>query len=204
VLAVVIGLQLFLHRPIDTVLWAFRTDAIAFGVLIAMARHAEGSLKLAPMPPWPPFLAKIIPLLLLCGIAAQTCSHQVWMSTGLLAVVSAALVLIASFDRNVIVPWVPLRRALLWMGSRSFAIYLVHNPCFRATREIFHRLYPEVRPFDDRFAPMFLVVGLVMIVLVSESTYRLVETPLRELGRRLAARYARDHAPVVAAGVPVS
>jgi peptidoglycan/LPS O-acetylase OafA/YrhL len=194
-LAAVVVSQFFLHRPPEAVLWAFRTDAIALGVLIALAWQ-ERRLPTFPVA-WLQSRARgvvlLLPLVLMLFIALLSTLKQLWVATGLLAFVSAGLVLIASYDRDLIIPWRPPRQFLVWAGSRSFALYLAHNPCFWATREIFHRLYPATR-FDDRFAPAFLVLAAVLLLSASEATYRLIETPLREVGRRLAARQQRGMA----------
>ncbi|MBV8741115.1 MAG: hypothetical protein JOZ12_04975, partial [Sinobacteraceae bacterium] len=76
---------------------------------------------------------------------------------------------------------------LLWVGSRSFAIYLVHNPCFRATREAFARL--DLLPSNNEFSWLMLIAALLLIAAVTELTYRAVEMPLRLRGRRLARRW---------------
>jgi peptidoglycan/LPS O-acetylase OafA/YrhL len=61
------------------------------------------------------------------------------------------MVFIASFGKGYALPDGLLKRIMVYVGSRSFALYLSHNPMFFVTGEIFHCLYPDVA-FDNRFA----------------------------------------------------
>ncbi len=77
------------------------------------------------------------------------------------------------------------KRVLLWVGARSYAMYLCHIPAFFATREIMHRLHPGTRFGPEDFW-VFIAVATGLVVLCSELNYRLLETPLRRRGRRIA------------------
>jgi len=186
--------QCFLHRPMASPLWAVRTDAICYGVLIALAANSSLKDKLYP------YFLKSKPtaigfsLVLMFLMAAVPTNHVVWFDTGLLAVICAILVFVASYDEKFILPVPVLGPVLLWVGSRSFAIYLTHTVCYWLTREIFFRLYPQVH-FDPSFAFPFLVVAIGSIVLLSEATYRWIETPFRNKGREIAKRYRAGRRP---------
>jgi peptidoglycan/LPS O-acetylase OafA/YrhL len=195
-LVVIVLAQVFLPRPPESVLWYVRTDSICLGVLIAMSPRLSspffrmlavrrGRLVLSTVA-----LALIATLAVICITPAL----RIW--PGLLALTSAGLVLIASCNGGVIIPAAGLRPAILWIGSRSFAIYLLHLPAFYATRELFRRVLPHAR-LDDSFALPMMVTSLALIVVLSELTFRVVETPLRNLGRRLARR---SEAGMAAAG----
>lgn len=188
VLVALVCVQFFLFRPVESPLWNLRTDAICLGVLIALAM-ADGILpsgRLAARRSLSGWLA----VGLIACVAALPAAQWLRVNVGLLAFVSAALVLIASENANLILPIGRARPLLLWVGSRSYAIYLVHDPCYWATREIFQRLDPHAH-FSDAFAIPFIVTAFALIALTSDATYRLVETPLRNLGRNLASRYER-------------
>ena len=192
VLIALVLAQLFLPRPLGSDLWLMRTDAIALGVLIALS-CSRGSVS-----PWLPAplrerrTATFFSTLLIAMIALL-CLKPFALQVGALALVSAGLVLVASANANVICPVPALRPFLLWTGSRSFAIYLAHNPCFWATREIFNRLYPGTA-FSDAFVIPVAIVGTGLVILASEATYRIVERPIRDLGRSIADRFSARRA----------
>ena len=76
---------------------------------------------------------------------------------------------------------------LLRLGSRSFSLYLVHEPVIVSVAQ---RFDPQHRPLD------FLVVSLVVIAVVTEVFYRLVERPSIALARHVHARIvAGESAP---------
>ena len=179
--------QFWLARPVDSTMWLVRTDAIAFGVLVALmqARGGTRSIEIALARRRHAATALMLALLAAIALASRLPSYRI--QCGLLAVLSGATVLVASGDARFLTSSPYLRRALLWGGSRSYSLYLVHNPCYWATREIFHRIAGPHTGHIELAAP-FLVTALALIVLTSEASYRLIELPLRSLGRRLAKR----------------
>jgi peptidoglycan/LPS O-acetylase OafA/YrhL len=191
-LVVLILAQLFLYRPVESMLWMLRTDSIAAGVLIAMLRHEDVAGRFSAAVMFQPESARLLVLALLAGIAWASVTTTTMANAGLLAILSGTCVWLASDDRNIVLRWPSLRRPLLWMGSRSFAIYLVHLPSMWATREILHRLNLAAG-LNEHSEPALLVITLVLIAAMSEATYRLVETPLREMGRKLASSLRQDH-----------
>jgi peptidoglycan/LPS O-acetylase OafA/YrhL len=112
----------------------------------------------------------------------------VWFNTGLLAVICAITVFIGSFDKGYTFPDCQLKKVLIYVGTRSYALYLAHNPSYFATREIFRRIYPDA-VFDHRFILPFVCVAAILSFGAAELTFRFVETPLRRLGRKKAAEY---------------
>ncbi|MET0458158.1 MAG: acyltransferase family protein [Ilumatobacteraceae bacterium] len=78
--------------------------------------------------------------------------------------------------------------ALLWIGTRSYGLYLFHWPIFQMIRRV------SGNPMS---LPQF-VVGLAITVVITEASYRLLEMPIRKAHvkrwwRRLQS--ARDPAP---------
>jgi peptidoglycan/LPS O-acetylase OafA/YrhL len=197
VLLVLIGMQLFLYRPVESLLWMLRTDSITAGVLLAMLRHRASGTRFSAAALLPAEWAKALVVMLLVGIAWASVTTVTRANAGLLAVLSGACVWLASDDRNVVLPWPPLRRPLLWVGSRSYAIYLVHYPCMWAAREILHRLNLAAT-MNEHSEPLLLLLALLLIAVTSEATYRLVETPLRRIGRNLASGYRHPDKGAVA------
>ena len=100
---------------------------------------------------------------------------------GIIAVLSALLVLMASYDRDFLLPRSRLKTLLVWVGQRSYAIYLIHVPAFYATRELFYRFYPE-QLASPLLAVAYMTCAMVLLIVLAELNYRLIETPLRRYG----------------------
>ena len=188
VLLAIIGFLFFTARQPQTFLWETRIDALAWGALIAITHASACERKLQPR-----FLTSkvraVFTTVLLSGLIASLGTNMVVLfQTGLIALLSAGLVWIASFNEQYTFPAGKLRNFLVWTGSRSYALYLVHPFAARATREIFFRWYPG-QAFDDHFLLRFLLVGASLTFAMAEANYRLLETPLRRRGIRLAREF---------------
>ena len=118
------------------------------------------------------------------------------------ALLTALLLWIASYNLNVFIPVQPLRSFMLWVGSRSYAIYLIHIPAFYVSREIWFRLQSGVVASDELFFPL-LLTACALIVLLSELNYRLIETPLRLRGADIAKRFLTVESKATAVDEPV-
>lgn len=182
----VFAVQFFLPRTLSAAtptLWPFRTDAIALGVVLALL----GNRLPAKPPAWlksrPLRIMAITSLLFLLAILTKP-EPLVSFAVGLTAVVSAALVWIASFDRNLILNQGAAKQVLMWCGARSYSIYLIHLLMILATKFIWFPAAPAQPNFDALHLTVYLLTFLGLTLLASELNYRFVESPLRELGRR--------------------
>lgn len=194
VLGALIVMQFPLARDAPDLLWYVRTDAIAYGVLIAIAAD-RGQFRTVDklVSEWPR-AARVLAVVLVVVVAFLSLTPKMRLDVALIALAAAGLVLLASCNRDVIVPHGRLRILVLWGGSRSFAIYLVHHPCYWGAREIFYHLN-HGPGFANSFS--LFATGTGLLVVAAEMSYRCVETPLRELGSRLAMRArAPSHVPV--------
>lgn len=189
VLIAVVIVQLLSARTLMTVV--FRTDAIALGVLLAIwSQHSTYAIAR------PVFLSRTwwagsVVMLGVCfcmSVVGSEVLHVVSYKFSLFAVLSALLVWIASYNMDVFIPAGPVKRLLLWVGSRSYAIYLIHIPAFYLAREIWFRARPGTLPGDELFFPL-LFTAAALIVVLSELNYRLIEMPLRLRGTRIAKRF---------------
>jgi peptidoglycan/LPS O-acetylase OafA/YrhL len=182
--------QVLLPRPDGfdphhtSLLWFMRTDALILGVLIAFWKQHRSYQFSEPR-----FLRQgclSLPLVGLCVLllAIVPASRGVApVSTGLLAIISGMLVLIASYDKNYILPPSRFKAALVWLGSRSYSIYLIHVTC--------HSFIMELKKSAGIAEGSMTSVGLTLacipiIFLVAEANYRFIETRFRRMGRRLA------------------
>jgi peptidoglycan/LPS O-acetylase OafA/YrhL len=182
--------QVFLPRPDGfdphhtSLLWFVRTDALILGVLIALWKQHR-SYQLSE----PCFLRHGFPsrpliglcVLLLATVPASRALAPV--STGLLAIISGVLVLIASYDKNYILPPSRFKSVMVWLGSRSYSIYLIHVTC--------HSFITELKRSSGiaeggMTSVVLSLACLPIILLVAEANYRFIETRFRRMGRRLA------------------
>lgn len=188
VLLALVLLQIFSTRSL--LLMTFRTDALALGILLALWSRHQSYLLLKPL-----FLANwrlgslLLGVSFICMAALGSDQlHIVSIRVGMIALLSAMLVWVASYDSGFLCVNGQLKRLLIWIGTRSYAIYLIHIPAFFFTREIFYRLYPEQPGFGGEFFYAFIFTAMTLIVLLSEFNYRLVECPLRARGAQIATR----------------
>lgn len=198
-----VALQLFMPRSV--MLMMFRTDALALGVLIALWSAQPSYRRLQPA-----VLARrglgvgvlLVLLLCLCALGSEPLT-MFSMRIGAIALLAAALVWLASYDQNFLWPDGAFKRLMIWFGTRSYAIYLIHIPAFFFTREIYYRLYPQQGDFGDSFFYPFVLTAAVLIVVLSELNYRLIECPLRERGKQIAQRLFAKPEPQVRVDAPV-
>jgi peptidoglycan/LPS O-acetylase OafA/YrhL len=175
-----------LVMPADPLCYATRPGALAAGVLVALcfrspaARLAE-PVFLARHPAW---RAITLAAVIVCLGALESDLPRPLMALPYLlaALLSALLVYAAGFDRFYIMPPSPARDLLVWIGNRSYAIYLVHVPAFALTRELYMRLQPPGLFHSTQEATHDIVVALFLTLGLGEVTYRLVERPLRRRG----------------------
>lgn len=128
----IVALQLFQERGL--LLMSFRTDAICLGVLIALFHgrfNLAHFLHGAREHRWLITFIAISVLILMC-IANGKALKFPFLPMSFVALASAVLVFIASLDANFIRSMIPYPRIFLWVGSRSYAIYLIHIPLFYA------------------------------------------------------------------------
>ncbi|MDA0636593.1 acyltransferase [Nonomuraea sp. MCN248] len=87
-------------------------------------------------------------------------------------------------------------RVLAWLGLVSYSLYLVHHPVLKYFTRISGDLRAEPLPYQ------LVMTALVLAVVVGLSalTYRFVERPMQELGRRIARSRPSSPAPGPARG----
>jgi peptidoglycan/LPS O-acetylase OafA/YrhL len=90
----------------------------------------------------------------------------------MLAIVSALLVLLASYDQNHFRLPSPLRGAAVYVGSRSYGIYLIHVPVFL----VFNWL---VNPSGMAQELGLLAFAVATVVALADLNFRLVESRFR-------------------------
>jgi peptidoglycan/LPS O-acetylase OafA/YrhL len=199
VLGAGILLQFFVTRTgADSGIWGLwlnqlRSDAIMFGVLIAIwSTHPSyrlfepAGLRTRRLTGFAVFAFFVFSL----AAVGAPALHIVPFQVGMVALISAVLVLLASYDRDYLCPPGAFKSAMLWVGSRSYALYLVHIPIFFLTREFWFRIEPPGTVFDGTFTVRFALTAAALLMPLAELNYRLVEVPLRRRGAAIALRIA--------------
>lgn len=191
-----IDLLMFALVMIQLCLWRtpalmfVRTDALALGVLLAVTAPSRTYVSLTPR-----FLVHLgalrmlLPcLLLVCLAWLASTDLQTWrFRISAIAAVSAVLVWLASYDNDYLLPEGYFKHALVWIGARSYAIYLIHVPVFFLLRELCFRLGASV----TLPAWLLALLAIGMIALLADLNYRYLEQPLRKRGRRLAESFGQ-------------
>jgi peptidoglycan/LPS O-acetylase OafA/YrhL len=192
-LAALAAVQIVLPRanafsPDPSLLWLIRTDAICLGILLALLERPGGELRPTPFILATPLRARVITLVLLVMLAvAAAPALGLARATGVLALVSAALVWIARFDRALILPQTRLDPLVLWVGSRSYSLYLIHPVASRAASELRDRIVQTAPHMGYWVAVLMGVIFTVCLAIgLCELNFRYVESPLRALGRRVS------------------
>lgn len=187
VLLLIVIYQLVQERSLAMML--FRCDGMLLGVLLAIwTQHPSYQLLR------PEFLRSLplrgtLPLLVILGCLAllgsdelRTISHRM----SIIAVLSVLLVWMASYNDDLLMPK-PLRGVAVWLGARSYAIYLIHIPAFFLTREIWQRAHPGATAGPEQLM-VYILISVTLILVCAELNYRWVEQPLRRHGASVAAR----------------
>jgi peptidoglycan/LPS O-acetylase OafA/YrhL len=163
--------------------WYVRTDALCYGVVVAMLWHHFGPQMVRLFGHLPRLLLQVTLWTLLAGIALATPWASVYFM-GLVAAAAGITVLIVSGNGRLLTASDWTRKAALGLGSRSYSFYLVHFPVLVITHNVLVKtniLHGET--------PMGAVAGIAMTlclsVLIAEFSYRVIESPSRTFGRRL-------------------
>ncbi|NOR69585.1 MAG: acyltransferase family protein [Methylomarinum sp.] len=176
--------QFFLYRPWPSPLWFFRTDAICLGILIAWFQLQGYSKFVCPVILEKKVWRSVCSFSLLASLFMVAKSEVVWFYNGLVVLVAGGLVFIASFGKGYFLNDGLMRRALVFIGDRSYSIYLTHMVSFVFVKELFYRF--ELHSREGYWAICLAVTSLVCILIFSEFSYRIIEQPLRRKGRLIA------------------
>ncbi|VBB10614.1 MULTISPECIES: acyltransferase family protein [Burkholderia cepacia complex] len=205
--AIALG-QILMPRPPFSFGWVTRTDAICLGVIIAMAQSRGLLDRLEPMFLNNRPLAIVAFLVCLTLIAAlpSPLFFVVPFYTGLIAVLSAAFVFCAAFGKGYVLPIPIFGRALAWIGSRSYGLYLVHYVAYHIVLEHFFRRNPAGSPWPGDNSLLMAATAIPLAFALAEINYRLIEQPGirkgQEIARRIATRISRPEGQTAVAQIP--
>ena len=199
VLLLILGVA-FVWPETDGWLGLFRIQAVVLGVLLAELSWQPAYVLMEPRVLARSRAARLIclcmPLALMAALAAD--AQQITLHhLDAIAVLAVLVVFVASYGRGYTLAGGPLKRTLVWFGTRSYALYVIHTPLFCATHEVFARVSGGTW-YDGHVSPVFIAAGLGATLVLAELNYRLVEAPLRRHGRRIAQRYEAQEGAIAA------
>ena len=189
-----------------------RFDTLMAGVALALVTSKVTSPPTMPRRLMRFFILPAAIVLIAClpGAAPDVMLHQGFIAIWFL---SAVLVGFASLDRGYVLAVSVLGRVLEYLGSRSYALYLLHVMVGRFEDDLGQQ-WPEYRALvpKDVVYPWQRAIALFAIALVAaEMLHRVVERPFMRLGaalvdpeRRAALRLTGRAMGLVVAGVVVA
>ncbi|SNY45722.1 Peptidoglycan/LPS O-acetylase OafA/YrhL, contains acyltransferase and SGNH-hydrolase domains [Pseudomonas sp. LAMO17WK12:I6] len=200
VLLALVAVQLFTLRT--PLLMVVRTDALALGVLLAMWSAQPGYSRWEPRflrRPWAGVSVLIVLALLLSYMATDRFTFASYR-IGSIAMLSALLVWIASYNRDYLLPRGRLQQLMAWIGSRSYGIYVIHIPAYLLVRELIFRLQDAGLPSPAGHPILTVLIAGGLIALLSELNYRFIEMPMRNRGAALVRRLGTSRTAVPSSG----
>jgi peptidoglycan/LPS O-acetylase OafA/YrhL len=191
-LALAIAVQLLWQRPFFTYAWYFKTDALCWGIILALAARQDFFQRLSACIVRRPGIGRVLGISLLillpvtaAGIQGVGQEMKPW-GVGVVAMICAAIVWLASLQQDAFFFGKLCKQLMLYLGSRSYSLYLAHLIIYYSVRDSFQavNLYAP----DIASTLGLLAVALSLTFAGAELTYRLIEQGLRQRGREIAAR----------------
>ncbi|KJZ38044.1 hypothetical protein VC33_10970 [Pseudomonas fluorescens] len=170
-------------RPWGELLWFIRSDALIYGSLIAFAWHYRSAainniFSYGKKLHWQIAFAVALPMPVLLSKISLSPYYM-----GLVAASAGLVIFMCSANRNFTGDSGRIKNTLVYIGSRSYSIYLIHFPMFAITRELC--LNFGVSELTTEPAKVIATaIAMTATLLLSEVSFKFVETPLRNFGRR--------------------
>lgn len=206
-LIALIALQFGLDRnpygaPLGAMLGDFRLDALLWGILLYLFTRTRLYQQIEPrglgQGVLKPLLCTLFLLYMLGAVAIQLIALPI--AVGMVAIVSVIIVWLASYQNGYIYCPAVLRGLMQWLGSRSYALYVIHVFTNHLSTEIWTRVAASQGvPLDSSFTVELLATSIGILLVLSELNYRFIETPLRKRGAEIAQRKLRNEAQPVSA-----
>lgn len=196
ILLALIALQFGFDRngfgaPPAPLLFSFRMDAMMWGIVLCLFSRTSLYREIEPVALGGSLLKRLgVTLFLLYMLGAISGQMiNVPIAFGLVAVTTAITVWLASYQKGYIYCPALLRGLFEWLGSRSYALYVVHIFAYHLSTEIWTRVAAASGTTLGPGYTLELVFTSLLIMLVcSELNYRFVETPLRRRGAEISRR----------------
>jgi peptidoglycan/LPS O-acetylase OafA/YrhL len=173
-------------RPWGTFLWFTRSDALLYGSLLALVMHyywkpeklafSMGQKKAAS---W--LFLVLLPFPVVLSQPALSPYYMGWVA------MAASMLVALSVTQLPVIPRGKFLEVALYIGSRSYSIYLFHNPIICLFQKV--ATQPALQSLMAGYGLYVLILLTILTTLgVSELSYRYIETPFRVAGQRWSSK----------------
>ncbi|QQZ44803.1 acyltransferase [Pseudomonas sp. SK3(2021)] len=175
--------------PESAMLSAFRLDAMLWGILLCLFSRTKLYQQVEPRSLSQSLLKRLFCTLFLLymlgAVALQLIATPI--AVGLIAIISALIVWLASYQKGYIYCPAVMQSLMQWLGSRSYALYVIHVFTNHLSTEIWSRIASSRGlTLEQGFTLELLLTSGALLLVLSELNYRFIETPLRLRGAEIA------------------
>ena len=177
--------------PPAGLLFSFRLDAMMWGILLCLFTRTALYKDIEPTALGTSrikrFAVTLFLLYMLGAIAGQLIAAPI--AVGLIAINALIITWLASYEKGYIFCPSILSSLFQWLGSRSYALYVIHMFAYHLSTEIRYRVATEKGlTLAQGFTTELLATSAIIMIVLSELNYRLVEVPLRRKGAEIAQK----------------
>ena len=177
--------------PPAGLLFSFRLDAMMWGILLCLFTRTALYKDIEPTALGTGrikrFAVTLFLLYMLGAIAGQLIAAPI--AVGLIAINALIITWLASYEKGYIFCPSILSSLFQWLGSRSYALYVIHMFAYHLSTEIWYRVALEKGlTLAQGFTTELLATSAIIMIVLSELNYRLVEVPLRRKGAEIAQK----------------
>ncbi|WP_350600878.1 acyltransferase [Pseudomonas sp. 65/3-MNA-CIBAN-0223] len=177
--------------PPAGLLFSFRLDAMMWGILLCLFTRTALYKDIEPTALGTSrikrFAVTLFLLYMLGAIAGQLIAAPI--AVGLIAINALIITWLASYEKGYIFCPSILSSLFQWLGSRSYALYVIHMFAYHLSTEIWYRVALEKGlTLAQGFTTELLATSAIIMIVLSELNYRLVEVPLRRKGAEIAQK----------------
>ena len=182
-----IVIQFSIDRPAASLPSFVRTDALCWGFLFYVGKQTLLTI------PTPKFMTKrgaglFLALLLVTGICLLPKSDHHSIVLALTAFASGLLVLLASCEGLSLFGKTRLGQALVWMGERSYTLYLCNLPTYILLGEILFKMGRVSQQTSGAEYAGIAIISVILLMVVADQFFTRIEDPLTRLGHQKANR----------------
>lgn len=166
-----------------------RCDGLIYGCLIYYLSECNwfSSIKIKVNHANRIYWNLVMVLLVLILAAIPGLGFSINLIVPLACIIASLLVISAVFNVGILLFPPPLQIIFNYIGSRSYALYIVHFPIFALTHEIFSYIFKNSTNSLHHLTTIYMTCTLVALFLVSEFLHKYIEIPLMEKGKRISA-----------------